>query len=308
VKRRTRMASVSMLLEAPKHQSTQLNRTEAIQPSHTISMVPSPECPSNINDIQDEANGGVLSPLLPPIPTHFSLPTYCLYSFTSTILSTFFLVFYVLLGALLKSITSLVWTLWSWCQLKDPNRNRPFYEEEKRRRHIKTGKLKCDIGYYANQVGLECHETKIETEDGFVLTMQHVIDVRPGAIEPSRIILLATIAYDLGKYPVLLLHGLLQASGTFCVNDDSSLAFFLCKSGYDVWLGNNRGYFAPEHKTLKQSDSRFWAWNIQQMGCLDLPAMVAYVRAQTGREKVRFPGPIQLMIRLRSWLILKEPH
>jgi len=90
----------------------------------------------------------------------------------------------------------------------------------------------------------------------------------------------------LDKYPVLLLHGLLQASGTFCVNDDSSLAFYLCKSGYDVWLGNNRGYFKPEHKTLKPSDPKFWAWNLQEMASLDLPAMVSFVCAKTNHEKV----------------------
>ena len=90
----------------------------------------------------------------------------------------------------------------------------------------------------------------------------------------------------LDKYPVLLLHGLLQASGTFCVNDDSSLAFYLCKSGYDVWMGNNRGYFKPEHKTLKPSDPKFWAWNLQEMASLDLPAMVSFVCAKTNHEKV----------------------
>jgi hypothetical protein len=99
----------------------------------------------------------------------------------------------------------------------------------------------------------------------------------------------------LDKYPVLLLHGLLQASGTFCVNDDSSLAFFLCKSGYDVWMGNNRGYFNPEHKTLKPSDPKFWSWNLQEMGSLDLPAMVSFVQTQTKHEKVPF-RPTRLLI------------
>ena len=78
----------------------------------------------------------------------------------------------------------------------------------------------------------------------------------------------------------------MQSSGTFCVNDDSSLAFFLCKSGYDVWLGNNRGYFKPEHKYLKPSNPRFWAWNLRHMGCLDIPALVAHVCVQTGKKKV----------------------
>src|SRR5271155_1273459 len=78
----------------------------------------------------------------------------------------------------------------------------------------------------------------------------------------------------------------MQSSGAYCVNDESSLAFFLCKSGYDVWLGNNRGYFKPQHKTLKPSNPKFWAWNLRQMGCLDIPALVTFVRLQTQRKKV----------------------
>lgn len=85
------------------------------------------------------------------------------------------------------------------------------------------------------------------------------------------------------------MHGLMQSSGAFCVNDESSLAFFLCKSGFDVWLGNNRGYFKPKHQTLNPSDPKFWAWNIRQMACLDLPAMVKQVQTQTKREKVYIP-------------------
>jgi predicted alpha/beta hydrolase len=89
-----------------------------------------------------------------------------------------------------------------------------------------------------------------------------------------------------GKYPVLMIPGLMQSSGAFCVNDDDSLAFFLCKSGYDVWLGNNRGYFHPEHRTLKPSSSEFWAWNLRHLANLDIPALVNFVHTQTARPKV----------------------
>lgn len=90
---------------------------------------------------------------------------------------------------------------------------------------------------------------------------------------------------------MLLLHGLMQSTGAFCVNDENSLAFFLCKSGYDVWLGNNRGYFKPQHKSLKPSNPKFWAWNLRQMGCLDLSALVSHVCAETGRKKVTPRNP-----------------
>jgi len=127
------------------------------------------------------------SPVFPTIPTRFSTPAVWFYSISSAALSSFFLVFYVLSGALIKSIPTIAWDVWSWCQLKDPERFRPFYQEEKERKHLDTGKLVCDIGYYARLVGLECDEMKTETEDGFILTMQHIVDRRPGAMPATSI-------------------------------------------------------------------------------------------------------------------------
>lgn len=57
-------------------------------------------------------------------------------------------------------------------------------------------------------------------------------------------------------------------------------------SGYDVWLGNNRCGFKPEHQLLSYSDPRMWAWNIRQMGVMDLPALVSRVLSETGFEKL----------------------
>ena len=98
------------------------------------------------------------------------------------ILSVCFLVF-VVTCAMAMIVPSMAWTVLSWCQFKDPDRLRPFYVLEKERRRIDTGKLKCDVGYYAQRVGLECHESQVETEDGFILTIQHIVDRTPGAID-----------------------------------------------------------------------------------------------------------------------------
>ena len=57
-------------------------------------------------------------------------------------------------------------------------------------------------------------------------------------------------------------------------------------SGYDVWLGNNRCGFEPEHQLLEYSDPRMWAWNIRQMGVMDLPALISRVLSETGFEKL----------------------
>jgi pimeloyl-ACP methyl ester carboxylesterase len=95
-----------------------------------------------------------------------------------------------------------------------------------------------------------------------------------------------TSSFGKPKFPILLIHGLLQSAGAYCSNDDSSLAFYLCKAGYDVWLGNNRCGFKPKHTILDYSDPRMWAWNIRQMGVMDLPALTSRVLAETGFSKL----------------------
>lgn len=156
----------------------------------------------------------------------------------------------------------------------------------------------CDVGYYARRVGLDVEEFEVETEDGFIIDLWHVYD--PKEYTPldkaSREKLGPTVfegsASDSGdsgkkhKFPVLLMHGLLQSSGAYCCNDDQSLAFWLCKSGFDVWLGNNRCGFKPKHVLLEYSDPRMWCWNIRQMGVFDLPALVSRVLHETGFQKI----------------------
>lgn len=97
-------------------------------------------------------------------------------------------------------------------------------------------KLVCDIGYYARRVGLEVEEFKVETEDGFLIDLQHVFDPNDPPFYPgegSEDVNGGSGGDSRGrgrrKYPVLLIHGLLQSAGAFCVNDDDSLAFYLCK-------------------------------------------------------------------------------
>ncbi|KAM3074861.1 hypothetical protein ACMFMG_008274 [Clarireedia jacksonii] len=161
--------------------------------------------------------------------------------------------------------------------------------------------LICDVGYYARRVGLDVEELKVETEDGFIIELWHVYNPQeytpmnasqraargPELFTnrgPSRV--LPTESTRKPKYPVLMIHGLLQSAGAYCTNDDHSLAFYLCKQGYDVWLGNNRCGFHPEHTLLSYSDPRMWAWNIRQMGVMDLPALTSRVLSETGFAKL----------------------
>lgn len=181
---------------------------------------------------------------------------------------------------------------------------------------------KRDVGYYARRVGLDSEEVRVQTEDGHIILLWHIYDPRDyipmtshqrgsrGAEciddiqQPSRKV--ERSGNRKPKYPVLLLHGLLQSSGVYCTNDEHSLAFWLCKQGYDVWCGNNRAGFKAEHTRLDRKDPNMWAWDsefcqpsifynclalevhllinltVRHMGTLDLPALTARVLSETG--------------------------
>lgn len=162
--------------------------------------------------------------------------------------------------------------------------------------------LKCDVRLYARRVGLDCEIFEVQTEDGFIIDLWHLYNPRdykrsdetrrsadcPDIFPQNEPEGIANSQYSEGtkKYPVLMIHGLLQSAGAYCTNDDDSLAFFLAKSGYDVWLGNNRCGFKPRHALLDYSDPRMWAWGVREMGIMDLPALISRVLSETGFEKL----------------------
>ncbi|KAF3217415.1 hypothetical protein TWF106_007925, partial [Orbilia oligospora] len=226
------------------------------------------------------------NPQFPPLPVYgpskwFRWAEVYFFRVVSFILSTTFLLS-IVCGAIFKTVKLSVYTP---RKLVSKGSERPLRDLENQldidldQQEKKYGKpkLKCDVRYYATRVELDMEEFKVTTEDGFILALQHIFDPKDrgnGRNGTKR------------KYPVLLMHGLLQSSGAFCSNDDNSLAFYLCKSGYDVWLGNNRCYYKPEHMVLKSSDPRMWCWNIRQMGIFDLPAFVDYILSRTGFPKL----------------------
>ena len=285
------------------------------------------------------------NPLFPELPL-YGPPTLlrdiqCIaFRISSSILSLAFLAV-IVLGSAFTSIPLMFKHIAIRMTFKDPDARRPFYEEEKRRQRIRKeqnaaweqrkrrgrvpynveahgqaqhyeptegGKdpLVCDVGYYARRVGLDTEEFKVQTEDGFIITLWHLYDpadylpmpVEQRDCKSPRVFTnhdaeSGSSASSKGRsrggqrrYPVLLMPGLLQSVGAYCSNDDDSLAFFLCKSGYDVWLGNNRCGFAPEHQLLTYGDPRMWAWNIRQMGVMDLPAHISRVLLETGFSKL----------------------
>ncbi|KAH1374406.1 hypothetical protein KXX50_002001 [Aspergillus fumigatus] len=270
-------------------------------------------------------------PLFPPLPSYsppsLALTVRCVaLRCVSFVLSLLFLGV-VVIGALVGFAGRQLENLRMRIRGEDPHARRKFYAEERERQWSREEELRrwkrrqakrdvdeeapdecppleggpdllvCDVRYYARRVGLDVETFKVQTEDGFIITLWHVFnpqeytplseeergprgpDVFTGRRRPNA-------SGRNQRYPVLLVHGLLQSAGAFCVNDDDSLAFYLCKAGYDVWLGNNRCGMTPEHTTLSTGDPRMWTWNIRQMGVLDLTALVSRVLFETGFEKL----------------------
>jgi hypothetical protein len=121
-----------------------------------------------------------------PAARRYSLPAVLIYRFTSMTISPIFLSG-ILTCALLKPIPSFFSNLWS-CSWSFRNRRGGEIEHQQGQENQLHGTdtLKCDISYYAQLVGLNCEETKIETEDGFILTVQHIIDRRPDSVHWKR--------------------------------------------------------------------------------------------------------------------------
>lgn len=271
-------------------------------------------------------------------PSSISRDLQCMVFRTSSFFLSLGFLGVIVLGSAFTSIPLMFKHIWKRLTFRDPDGDRPFNEEEKRRKKARREQQKawkkeksrrrstnkmdddnedeagvgefipteggkdplvCDAGYYARRVGLDVEELKVQTEDGFIITLWHVYN--PQEFTPLTAAEREARGPDIftnagpsrpggsaqkPKFPILMIHGLLQSSGAYCTNDDDSLAFYLCKAGYDVWLGNNRCGFKPEHTLLSYSDPRMWAWNIRQMGVMDLPALTSRVVSETGFQKL----------------------
>ncbi|KAH8921157.1 alpha/beta-hydrolase [Atractiella rhizophila] len=136
--------------------------------------------------------------------------------------------------------------------------------------------------YYIRYWGYECELVEVETDDGFLVRLHHILPKRhKDGSAPS-----------IKGTPVLIVHGILSSSTTFVVNEERSLAFYLLESGYDVWLGDIRGNFKMKHKTFSRLNPRYWSWSIKEIAIYDLPAMITHIYHHTGK-KVAYVGHSQ---------------
>ena len=142
---------------------------------------------------------------------------------------------------------------------------------------------------YAEKVlraGFEFEEHKVQTEDGYILTVWRV---------PRRI----GERNDTIRSPVVLQHGLLDDSWTwFALNTTKCLPILLAQQNFDVWLPNSRGnmfsneHINPEYDSSKLK-SKFWNYTWHEMAKFDLPAVAEYVKKITNFEKLKWVGHSQ---------------
>lgn len=195
-----------------------------------------------------------------PVPS-YSKPLQIWYLITSTICTTLFLTILLCFALFHHLKNSIIH--------KHPSQLEHVFRSKQEK------KLTPDLNYYFQLFDLQVNTYEVVTKDGFVLTMQRIIHPFESLSEREK------------RKPILLLHGLLQSSGSFCSSGKESLGYYLFQSGYDVWLGNNRCGFEPRHIFMDPSDYNMWNWDIVDMAKYDLTSMIDHVLVNSDSQEAK---------------------
>jgi len=105
---------------------------------------------------------------------------------------------------------------------------------------------------YIKSQGYKLEEHEVITEDGYKLTLWHIILNK--SIDKNKV--------------VYIQPGFLCSSWVFFQLGKNSLPFLLNDEGYDVWIGNNRGtLFSLEHiyKDSKKLNGDYWDFSLDDL-------------------------------------------
>ncbi|XP_026324990.1 lipase 3-like [Hyposmocoma kahamanoa] len=155
--------------------------------------------------------------------------------------------------------------------------NVPVKTAENYKKEFARGSLSEDINLNITQsikkYGYQTEEHETHTEDGYILTMFRIPQNGP---------------------TVFLMHGLLGSADDWITpGPDSGLAYLLAIDGYDVWMGNARGNkHSRRHVRLSPDKDRetFWDFSWNEIGRIDLPAMIDYILCVTNQPTLKYVG------------------
>lgn len=138
-----------------------------------------------------------------------------------------------------------------------------------------------EVMSYTNRMGYSSELHEVETADGYMVTLHHILPQNPSN----------STKY---KGAVLMMHGIGFTSMDFMISGRESLAFTLVDEGYDVWIGNARGNtYSEKHKHLATDSERYWDFSFHEIGKYDLPANIDYILKETGQKSLTYFGHSQ---------------
>lgn len=156
---------------------------------------------------------------------------------------------------------------------EEDNEQTPIYDNpfERDDLSMEDHRLVPDLKYYYHQYNIEIEEFRVTTDDGFIIDLWHMVPLNGSGKD------------QIGKYPLLLLHGLLQSAGAFASSGRRSLAYYLYEQGFDIWLGNNRCGFNPDWdmQKLNNDSKKKWDWDLNEMCQYDLKCLIETVLEKT---------------------------
>ena len=114
----------------------------------------------------------------------------------------------------------------------------------------------------------------VPTDDGWALALHRY---RPAPGGPPPVL-----------EPVIVCHGLLSNRFNVDLDERHSVARYLRASGFDVWVMELRGH----GRSVRATTGRLWPfdWTIDDYIRRDLPAVIEYVRRETGADSVHWVG------------------